>query len=320
MVGDLGRLRRWTAARGHRIRGYNPWEIASDTLRAAHRHRVIGLAAEMAFFASLALVPFTVALGAILGYSSRIFGAERVNDLENAAIHVMSIILSPGLIGDVVGPFVRSQFDREQGGLALVAIGGGLWLASRVFIPALYGLDLAYEVTENRSALQQRVVAFALAIASLVAVTFVLAMLVVGPLMGSGRALAIRFRFGRTFEVLWSVGRGPAAVLVVAFFLLVVYRYAPDVQMRWRTALPGAVVGVGLWLLLAVGFRLYLASGSGVGPAIPTADSANDAFVVVGRTVRASVATALWTFLSSLALLTGGEVNAAIERVRRARG
>lgn len=320
MAGLSTRVRRWTARRGQRIRGYNPWEIGLDALRAAHGHRVIGLAAEMAFFASLALLPFTVAVGAMLGYSSRLVGADRIDELQRAAVHVMSIVLSPGLVGDVVGPFVRAHFEREQGGLAVVAIAGGLWLGSRVFVPALYGLDLAYGVAESRSALSQRAVALVLSVGSLFVVTFVVVMLVVGPLLGSARALAFRFRLGGTFEVLWNIGRWPAVVLVVAMFLLVVYRYAPDTRMRWRTALPGAVVGVVLWLLLAVGFRLYLASDVGLSPDVPAGSSEGEAFVIVSRTVGAIVATVLWTFLSSLALLAGGEVNAAVARVREDRG
>ena len=309
-------LQQWSARRGQRIRGYNPWHIALDTLRSAHRHRVIGLAAEMAFFASLALVPFTVAVGGMLGYSARLVGPDRVGDLEAAAVHVMSLILSPGLVGDVAGPFVRAQFAQERGGLAVVAVIGGLWLASRVFVPAVYGLDLAYGVSDRRSTVAQRVVALALAVGSLVVVTTVVVMLVVGPLLGSARGLAVRFQLGDTFALIWNVGRWPVAVLVIAAFLLAIYRYAPDARTRWRTVLPGAIVGVVLWLLLAVGFRLYLASDFGRGQAVSLED---EALVVVSRTVGTIVATVLWTFLSSLAVLAGGEVNAAVDRVRRDR-
>ena len=317
MVSVWRRVQQWTGDRGHRIRGYNPWEIAIDTVRAAHRHRIVGLAAEMAFFASLALVPFTVAVGGMLGYASRVVGADRLQDLQAAAVHILAVILGPGVVGDVVEPFVRQQFEREGGGVAVLAILGALWLASRVFVPALYSLDLAYGVSESRSALGQRLIAVALAVASLVVVTTVVVILVVGPLLGSARGLAMRFRLGDAFQVAWNAGRWPAVVLVVAAFLLAVYRYAPDTRMRWRTALPGAVVGVALWLLVAVGFRLYLASGLDRDPAPSLAD---EAVFMVARTVGAIVATVLWTFLSSLAVLAGGEVNAAIERVRRSRG
>ena len=315
----LDALERWSGHLNHRIRGYDPWSIAGDAIRAAHQHRIIGLAAEMAFFASLALVPFTVAVGAMFGYSAQLLGADRVDDLQNAAVHIMSVVLGPGLVGEVVTPFIRALFNREQGGVALVAIGTALWLASRVFVPALYGLDLAYGVRENRSAVKQRLLALAMALASLIAITVVVIMLVVGPLLGSARALAFRFRLGNAFEVVWNVGRWPAAVLVVATFLLVVYRYAPDIRMRWRTALPGAVVGVVLWLLLATSFRLYLASDLGISPTVYGPPSEERALLIVSRTVGAIVATVLWTFLSSLALLAGGEVNAAVERVRRTR-
>ena len=77
-----------------------------------------------------------------------------------------------------------------------------------------------------------------------------------------------------------------------------------------------ALVAATAWLLVAVGFRVYLETGvrPGQGVALET-----EATVAVGRTVGALVATVLWIFLSSTAVLFGGEINAAIERHRRAR-
>jgi membrane protein len=306
-------MRAWTRRRRLRLRGYNPWEIALDAIECAVRHRVGGFAAEMAFFASLALIPFTAALGGVLGYLERIAGPDGVRETERMVIELMTIILGPDMVVDVVAPFVQAELSQTRGGLAIVALIGGLWLASRVFLPAVHALDLAYDAVEDRSVLRRRGIALVLASASMVVITLQLLLLVFGPLLGGGRELAAKLGLGSLFTVLWNAGRWPLLGLVLTLFLLAVYRYVPSRRVGWRRSLPGALVAVCAWLLVAVAFRVYLDTGirPGQGVAAPS-----EATVAVGRVVGALVATVLWVFLSSIAILFGGEVNAAIQRQR----
>ena len=75
----------------------------------------------------------------------------------------------------------------------------------------------------------------------------------------------------------------------------------PDVQQRsWRWVTPGAVVGVGLWLLASWGFSTYISTVADVG-------------ALYGAFTGAIVLVA-WMWLTSVALLFGAELNAEIER------
>lgn len=307
------RVRAWTRRRRLRLRGYNPWEIVLDAVEGSVRHRVGGFAAEMAFFASLALIPFTAALGGVLGYLERVAGAEGVREAERMVIELMTIVLGPDLVVDVVAPFVQAELSQARGGLAIGALAGGLWLASRVFLPAVHALDLAYDAVEDRSVLRRRGIALVLAVASMVVITLQLLLLVFGPLLGGGRELAARLGLGPLFTVLWTAGRWPLLGLILTLFLLAVYRYVPSRRLSWRRSLPGALVAVTAWLLVAVGFRLYLDTGIRPGQGVAVE---SEATVAVGRVVGAQVATVLWVFLSSIAILFGGEINAAIQRQR----
>jgi membrane protein len=161
--------------------------------------------------------------------------------------------------------------------------------------------------------LRRRGIALVLASASMVVITLQLLLLVFGPLLGGGRELATKLGLGSLFTVLWNAGRWPLLGLVLTLFLLAVYRYVPSRRVGWRRSLPGALVAVCAWLLVAVAFRVYLDTGirPGQGVAAPS-----EATVAVGRVVGALVATVLWVFLSSIAILFGGEVNAAIQRQR----
>ncbi|HEY9376886.1 MAG TPA: YihY/virulence factor BrkB family protein [Jiangellaceae bacterium] len=304
----------WLARRTTRLGGFNPWQVFADAVHASVQHRVTGLAAEMAFFASLALIPFTLAFGAVLGYVEHWTSPESVGQIEDTIVQLMTVILGPDLVEDVAAPYVRAQLSQARGGLALGGLLFGLWLASRVFLPAVHALDLAYDAVEQRSAVRRRVISIVLAVASLVVIVLQVLIQVFGPLLGSARDLAAALGLdSNAFNVLWTVGRWPLLAIVVTAFLLAVYQLVPARRLGWRRSLPGAVVAMLAWILVAFGFRAYLATGGNPGEAVATDTEALES---VTRALGTLVATVLWVFLSSIAVLFGGEVNAAIDRRR----
>ncbi|HSJ46867.1 MAG TPA: YihY/virulence factor BrkB family protein [Euzebyales bacterium] len=309
------RVHAWASRRGLRVRGYNPWAIIVDAIHAGMRHRITGLAAEMTFFASLALIPFTAAFGGVLGYIEPWAGPNGVERTEGVVTEVMTIILGPDLVVDVAAPYVQAQLEQARGGLAIGGMIAGLWLASRVFLPAVHALDLAYGAVERRSIFKRRAIALTLALASLVVITLEVMLLVFGPLLGGARELAVQFGLNTTFTVLWSMVRWPAIGALLAIYLLAVYRYVPARRIGWRRSLPGTAMAVLVWLLVSAGFRAYLETGVQPGQGVQLT---TEAVVSVGRALGALVATVLWVFLSSVAVLFGGEINAAIDRRRGA--
>jgi membrane protein len=307
----------WAEQRRGRLLGYNPWQLGVHVLRTALRHRVTGPAAEMSFFAMLTLVPLTVAVGAALGLIQRIVGPEKIARGQDAAIKVVRLVISPRLTDGVVDPFVRAQLNQQKGG---AAIGGLLltwWLAGRLFAATSRALDTAYHDQHQRLTLTQRLIALAFAFLSVVVVVLTLGIMVDAPFLDEQRDLALQFGVSRALVTAWSLGRWPVVLLVLVGFLLCLYRFAPSVKHSWRHLLPGAVLGVLLWILAAVAFRLYLAAGRGA----PTGVVVNDErVVIIGQAVGAVVATVLWTYFSSVAILLGNELNVELARLRRLRG
>jgi membrane protein len=310
------RILAWAEQRRERVFGYNPWQLGVHVLRTAARHRVSGPAAEMSFFAMLTLVPLTVAVGAALGLIERIVGPEKVERGQDAAILLVRVIISPKLTDTVVGPFVRAQLDQRSGG---AAIGGLLitwWLATQLFAATSHALDRAYHERHLRQTFRQRLIALAFAFVSVVVVVLTLGIMVDAPFLDEERALDEGLGPSRAFATAWYLGRFPVLVLVLVGFLLCLYRFAPSVKHAWRDLLPGAVLGVLLWILAAAAFRIYLALGRGA----PTGVVVNDErVVIIGRAVGAVVATVLWTYFSSVAILLGNELNAELARLRRLR-
>ena len=313
MAAPGDRVLAWAARRPERVFGYNPWQLGAHVLRTALRHRVTGPAAEMSFFAMLTLVPLTVAVGAALGQIQRFVGPEKIARGQDAAITLVRVVISPRLTDGVVDPFVRAQLSQQKGGAAL----GGLlltwWLAGRLFAATSRALDTAYEERHRRLSVNQRLIALGFAFGSVVVVVLTLGIMVDAPFLDEHRAVAAQFGVSQALVTAWYLGRWPVVLLVLGVFLLCLYRFAPSIRHAWRHLVPGAVLGVLLWILAAVAFRIYLALGSGA----PTGVVVNDArVVIIGQAVGAVVATVLWTYFSSVAILVGNELNAELARMR----
>jgi membrane protein len=303
----------WARRRQERVRGHNPWEIAVHTVRAAVDHRLTGHAAEMSFFALLTLVPSTVAVGAALGFLERFVGPQRIARGQDEAIAALRVLMSPRLTDEVIAPFVRAQLSQQRGGVALGGLVLTWWLSSHLFASTSHALDRAYGVKDRRPTLMQRFIALGFALASVVVVALTLGILVVGPL-GGGPDIAERLGLGRAVTLAWSLARWPALLLILIGFLICLHRFSPNVEHSWKDCVPGAALGVVLWVVAAAGFRIYLGLGGGVARGVALQD---ETVAVIGRAVGAVVATVLWTYFSSVAILIGGELNAELARVRR---
>jgi membrane protein len=309
----LARAERWARRRPGRTGGLNPWVLALGTLRSAQRDRVSGLAAEMAFFALLSLIPAVVALGAGLSLLERIVDPAAVARARLGAIEASAAVFTPQVRDDVIEPLVEGLFEGQRGGVALSGLLVALYLASRVFTATIRALDLAYGVEDRRGVLQQRGLAVLFAVGAVVVVALTLVLAVVGPLLGTGQDIAAALRLGDFFAAVWRSARWPTLLLIAVGFFATVYRFGPHIENRWWDCLPGAVLGVGLWLAASAGFRVYLGTVGTPGSQFTAGD---DALGVLGQAVGAVVAAVVWTFLSGFSLLIGGELNSEISRAR----
>ena len=303
----LGRVELRAGRLRWRVRGRNPASLALRVARRFGDVRAMGLAAEMTYFATLSVLPLVAALGAGIGLVGRLVGPEQVAEMERTAVEAVDLVLSDELTRDVVAPLLTELLRSERVGVALGSVAVALFLGSRVFRAAIRALDDAYRVPEPRTVVKQYLLSLGFALGAVVVLVALLSTLVVGPLLGGGQAVADRVGAGGVFSAVWSVLRGPLVVVVAVGWLTWLYWAGPAVEGSWRSALPGAVVGVLALLLLTVGFRVYL---DVAGPAGPRVETGPDAVLAVGQFIAAALASLLYAWLASAAVLLGGVVNA----------
>ena len=303
------------AGREDHLEGDKPWQIVLQLARASVRHRTTGHAAEMAFFAVLTLVPSTVAVGSALGLSERFIGPKPVAEAEIAATRAIRALIGPELTDTVIAPFVHAQLSQAEGGVALGSLLIAWWLSSHLFAATGNALDFASGVTSRRPTVVRRFIALAFALGSVVVVSVTVQLMVNGPLGRTG-GFARDLGLGEAYSVAWRIARWPLLLALIVTFLACLYRFSPSVRHPWRECLPGALVGAALWIVAGVAFRLLAALGLRSSSGVADDDPAVQ---IIGQSISAVVATVLWAYLASIAILVGGEFNAILRERREAR-
>jgi membrane protein len=214
-------------------------------------------------------------------------------------------LLDHGLDGDtakVVSKVLENMVNASGGALGatlvvsvLLALNG----ASGAFGAAGRALNLAYGVEENRGMLRRKLTDLATTLVVIVLFAVVLASIFLGGQIADD--LFGKIGLGSTAATVWSYARWPVALVAATVAYGLVYGVAPNVEprrIRWIT--PGAVVGVVLWIVLSLGFSIYVRNFSSYG--------------AVYGAFAAAIVLLLWLYLSANAFLFGAELNAELER------
>lgn len=267
------------------------WHFLRDVVEDSLSDRVTGLAAEMAFFGALSVFPGLLAFGTAITLLGAL-GVDTAAGVQDAVLTSLERVLT--VEADGVLDASRTILERGNGDVLTIALVVALWSGSRGMDAIVEAVAIASNVEERRSWIRRRAIALGLLLATVVSLAVALSMLVAGPLLGGGRAVADALGFGSAFATTWNVLRLPAAGLALVTWVLIVLHTARPSRRSWRDDLLGAVVAAVAGLGVSVGLRIYL----------DTVGRTNPVLGVLGG----PLILLLWLFLLGLSLLIGAEV------------
>jgi membrane protein len=251
------------------------------------------IAAGVAWWVVLSLPPAALALTAILGWLELIVGKETADDVRAEVIR----IVEDGL-GTTTGPAreaIADILESPRGAIAAVGFVIAVYSMSKGFAALFRGLARIHGHPGGRSNVKGRAVALGFGLATVGVVVVLLLSSVVGPLLGFEKLLPNE---GGLVVTIWAWVRVPVLGGAIIVWLAVLLSRGPGTGVRWRQALPGAAATAVLWVLVTVGFEIYLrVSGGG-----------NVLLGVLGGILVALT----WLYLLVVALVLGGLLNAAL--------
>ena len=280
--------------------GANPWKLGGLSLvelgrrlwRKSQQDEVMGRAAQLAYYALLALFPALIFLTALMGlFSVQRFMPELMSYLRNV------------LPADALSMVERFLTQVAEGsGANILSLGalGALWASSSGVTAMMDALNVVFDVKEDRRPFWRvRLIAILLTIGLAGFVIMSLALVLYGPTIG--RWIADQMGFGIAFTGIWNVLQWPIIAGLMLIIVATIYHICPDCRYkRWRLITPGALFAVVMWLVVSLGFKSYV-------------DNFGDYNKVYGS-IAGVIVLMLWFYWTGLVLLLGGEINAEIEK------
>ncbi|MFJ9812846.1 YihY/virulence factor BrkB family protein [Streptomyces sp. NPDC101158] len=269
------------------------WLLLKDTVNSCIEYRILGLAAEAAFFTLLSLPPLLLGLIALLGYADEWTNTDTVASIEENILHAAGTVLSDRGVREIARPLLEDVTQGKRPDLISLGFAIALWSGSRAVNVFIDTITVMYGLDGHRGIVKTRLLAFLLYIVALLIGAVVLPLAVVGP--------------DRIVEIVpWgtevvSVLYWPTVIILSIAFLTTLYHVSVPVRSPWIEDIPGALVALAMWVLGSFLLRIYLTSQV-EGPTIY-------------GSLAAPIAVLLWIGISAFAVLVGAAVNAAIDRV-----
>lgn len=242
-------------------------------------------AASVAYNLILAIFPTIIFLFTLIPY------IPGVN--ENAIMDFFARVL-PGGSFETVGPTLKDIISQPRGGVLSVGFILALYSATSGMGALMNAFNSSDEIAEQRTFLFKKGVAVGLTVALALSLFLAITLLVVG-----GVVIEYLARFG-VFNnaIIYFALKVARYLLVFAVFVgvvSVIYRYGPDVNMKWTFVTPGSVTASVLIVLTTLAFSYYVSNFG----------SYNKLYGSIGTLI----ALMIWTNLVSLLLILGFEIN-----------
>lgn len=279
-----------------RLGGLSPRELGWRLWARINGDDLLTRAAALAYYFFFALFPALLFLTALLGLLP-------VPGLMDRLLASFARLVPPEA-ASLVERTLANALRGASTSLLSLGVVGALWGASAGMMSAIQALNVAHRMTDPRAWWTQRLVAVLLTVGLAVFTLLALIVVIFGERIGE--MLAVGVGLGPIFGFAWWVVRWPVVIACLLVEVLLVYHAAPAVRLPLRWLAPGAAGAVLAWLLVSFGLRLYV---SHFGRYDATYGSIGGVILLM-----------LWFYLSSLALLAGAEVNAAIHESAVARG
>jgi membrane protein len=273
------------------------WDLVSATVAKAWHDRVLGLAAEAGFWQLLSLPSMLLGILGIIGFFSGALGPDTLHDIENALVKAAKHVIVPSAVNSTVQPALHRILVGGRADVVSISFVVSLWTGSSAMATYVNTITIAYGLRHHRHAVRSRVLALALYIAFVIVGVVLLPLLVLGP------SLIVRLtptNWHHAMHTVVAIGYWPVVVLITLSLLATLYHLSVPVRTPWRRALPGALLGLVVWVAGSFVLRIWLTwafrSTATYGP------------------LSAPVAVLVFLYLTALAILLGAELNATWDR------
>jgi membrane protein len=251
------------------------------------------VAAGLAYYFLLSFFPGLLLLMAVIAY------LPIHNGMQVATSFLGPIIPQQGtsLLEELVG-----GLNSHRTGLLSIGLISTLWLTSIAVKGVIAGLDMVYEVKTPRRIWTNRVLAFGLTFAVGVLLLLGVALTIAGPILESLLSTAMSVR--SLWITIWPYVQWSLSALFTFAAIELLYVLAPNLSVKRRVTIPGAILSTAIWMALSWALGFYIHHFV-----------ANKLDMFYGA-MASPIALAIWLKWGALGMLFGAEMNLSIQSLR----
>jgi membrane protein len=272
------------------------WAIIIVAVQRLWADEAVSLSGNIAFRTLFSAFPFLIFITALGAY----FGDE---DLANGLIQFMFSV-GPDEIIEPLAKEVNLILTTPRTDLVSIGFLITIWAAMAGVDSVRIGLNRAYNVRDRRSSWKLYGLSVLFVIGTAVVLLTLSVLIVAAPI-----TIAFVERHAPELDELvavFSLIRYPVAVLLLTVALTAAHLFLPAKRLRLLQVLPGVVLTVAVWVVLATVYSYYLANFG--------------TFASYYAGLSGVFAALFFLYLAALVLLLGGEVNRVITVRTRSRG
>ena len=274
-------------------------ELARRVWGGMEENDLLNRGYELAYNFLLAVFPMLLVLLALLG----IFASEG-SRLSNDLFYYFQVALPPSAY-ELVTHTLNEIVKASGGGKLTFGLVFALYSGSAGMTQLMTTLNAAYAVRERRSWVRVHLISLGLTLA--ISILIIVALFLV---VGGGYVLNLVGRHIGLSSLAYVGIKVVQWVFALAFVVCafaVIYYFAPNVyEQHWYWITPGSLVGVAIWVLASAGLRLYL--------------HFSNSYSKTYGSLGAVMILMLWFYVTGLAFLIGGQINATIEHAAAEHG
>jgi membrane protein len=278
-----------------RTAGYSWWRpdlpILKEVMWRAYNDDISATATQLAFHITFSFFPMLLVLLFILTTIDAPHLFDQLMILFRSVLPPEAVTLIIQVLEDV---------SDSGWGFFFTSLSLALWWAVSGLHVLILAVNRAHGVTEYRSYAKRTLLAIGLTVLLTVLLVLATALTIGGHWFGV--RLAHSLGMSHWFLLIWSLLRWPAIFAAVVGGLLVLFTVSPRLPISVWRALPGAVLGGSLWVMVTALFAWYIKSFA----------TYNRIYGSIGGMIMLM----LWMYLCALVILLGAELNGALYRRR----
>jgi len=263
------------------------WTIFVTALGNFKRDDGFPLAGNIAFSVILSAFPFLVFLTTLAGFLGNEALAQDVVD------YLLSV--APRNLVDPIAPEIRSILTVPRSDLLSLSVLLTLWTASGSVNSVRVGMNRAYSLRENRHFFTLLLTDIIFVLFGSAALLSLSLLIVFGPVIWDTATLWLPVIHNFTFWFDWL--RFPVVLILLSAVLLAAHQFLPVRRHQFRDILPGIILTLTLWLIVAVVYAEFLSRF-----ATYASTYAGLAGIIIAL---------MFVYLSGAVLIFGGEINQA---------